>query len=219
MAVAADVAYLEELVAAGTVEGPVLEVGSRAWQGIEGNFRATSERLGVGWEGCDLEAGDGVDFVLDVLDRAAVRRVGRRWRSVLLFNLLEHVYDPAAALANALVLTEPGGACAIAGPTVWQLHDYPADYWRPMPAFFEEFARRHGCRVEMRRWLLDGRTMPGDALRDGDQLLLPSWMSAPQLWGSSRWTRSRVVHRLFDTVGRRTPFPLSGYGVVLRPPG
>lgn len=44
--------------------------------------------------------------------------------------------------ADSLHLVKPGGLCVVVGPTVWQLHDYPADYWRPLPDFFIEFGRR-----------------------------------------------------------------------------
>src|SRR5215510_9746413 len=146
----ADRQYLGGLIADGRVAGPVLEIGSRDWNG---NMAPVVSEAGLLWEGCDIEPGPGVDFALDILDERAVMDVGRRWPTVLLFNLLEHLYDPPAALRNALGLVEPGGCCVVCGPVVWEIHRYPKDYWRPLPDFFVEFARRHGYGVRDASWL------------------------------------------------------------------
>lgn len=215
----ADFAYLRQMIREGTVKGPVLEIGSRAWQGAEGNFRRLCDEEHVKWEGADVEPGDGVDFVLDILDDDAVTDVGRTWPTVLVANLLEHVYDPIAALRNALAVTEPGGVCVVVGPAVWQLHDFPRDYWRPMPDFFFEFADRGGHKVVpgSARWLIGDGTLQMETTTVDGQKMLPSshLPSGRIMWGRS-WQWSRVVHRVFDTVGRRTPFPYCGFGVAIR---
>lgn len=220
MAVPADFAYLRHLVDADVVQGPVLEIGSRRWQGDESNTEHVCRRAGLEWEGADIVAGPGVDFLLDLLDSDAVDSVRRQWHSVLLFNLLEHVYDPAEALRNAMKLVAPGGVCATAGPVVCQLHDYPRDYWRPLPDFFLEFAERHGYEAPMAhaRWLTEGKIIPVDEIADGDQKLLPSLNAARVVWGRARTARSRLVHKVFNTYGRVTEFPMSGLGMTLRKP-
>ena len=176
MAVEADFAYLRHLIQEGLVVGPVLEIGSRAWQGEQGNTATECRRFGLKWEGTDIEAGAGVNFVLDILDTTAVVAVGRQWPSVLVFNLLEHVYDPIAALRNAMSLVAPGGVAVVVGPAIWQLHDYPRDYWRPMPDFFVEFAEREGYSVvrEAMMWTVLGRLVAVDQLSIGSQKKLPS---------------------------------------------
>ena len=220
MAVSGDFAFLRDLIGRGLVAGPVLEVGSRAWQGEAGNARRECESAGIAWEGTDIADGPGVDFVLDILDSSAVTAVGRRWPSVLLFNLLEHVYDPIRALENAMSLVAPGGVAVVVGPAVWQLHDYPRDYWRPMPDFYTEFAERNGHEVvdEAVVWIVEGRPVPvGRFTRDG-QKKLPS-ISRPgvfEVWGRPSAYWSRAVHAALRTVGRRTPYPDTGLGVVIR---
>jgi hypothetical protein len=77
----------------------------------------------------------------------AEAQIARRWPTVLVFNLLEHVFDPITVLHHSLSLVEPGGTCLVVGPVIWPLHDYPADYWQPLPDFFIEFARREGAEV------------------------------------------------------------------------
>jgi hypothetical protein len=221
VAVPGDFVFLRHLIDQGVVSGPVLEVGSRDHQGGEGNAQPTCQAAGLSWEGADIAEGPGVDFLLDVLDAAAVAAVGRRWPSVLLFNLLEHVYDPPTALRNAVTLTEPGGVVAVAGPAVWELHDYPADYWRPMPDFFHEFARREGLQVVpgTPHWIVNDRLLALDALVDEGAHRLPSKHFARQIYGAAWAEWSRVVHRTLNTLGRgRLFYPQSGLGIALRRP-
>lgn len=222
MAVEVDFTYLRDVIARGLVKAPVLEVGSRAWQGQEGNAARACRDAGLAWEGTDIVAGEGVDFVLDILDRTAVDGLGRQWATVLVFNLLEHVYDPITALDNAMALVAPGGPAVVVGPAVWQLHDYPKDFWRPMPDFFLEFARRNGYEVvpDVLTWTVAGKLVPVDAISVGTQKKLPS-ISRPgvvEVWGGPRAYWSRAVHALLRTFGRETPHPDCGLGVVLRKP-
>ncbi|MGI8807853.1 MAG: hypothetical protein ACR2KK_08445 [Acidimicrobiales bacterium] len=221
MAVPTDFSYLRRVIGAGEVRGPVLEIGSRDHQGGVGNAKETCEAAGLSWEGTDIDAGPGVDFTLDILDREAVGAIDRRWSSVLLFNLLEHVYEPAIALRHAVSLVEPGGAAVVVGPSVWQLHDFPRDYWRPMPDFFSEFARRHELTLveEHFCWLLEQneRIIPIDSLTTtSGQKQFPGRKTAVEVFGTFRATASRYIHRALHLTGQVMHFPQVGIGVVLR---
>jgi SAM-dependent methyltransferase len=221
VAVTGDFAFLEHLIGRQLLHGRVLELGSYNRQGGEfGNASATVQRRGLSWEGSDIEPGPGVDFTLDVLDESAVAAIPHRWDSVLVMNLLEHVYDPIRALEGALSLVRPGGSLIAVGPVVWELHDYPADYWRPLPGFFTEFARRHGCRLpdDGLRWIVLDRLLdPALLTRDG-QMLLPSIHTAQHVWGSAKTLRSKLAHRAGATYGRDTFFPYIGLGVCMTSP-
>lgn len=221
MAVSTDFSYLRRVIAAGQLRGPVLEIGSKDHQGGTGNARSTCEAAGLAWEGTDIAAGPGVDFTLDILDRDAVAAIDRRWPAVLLFNLLEHVYEPAVALGHAVSLVEPGGVVVVVGPSVWQLHDYPADFWRPLPDFFLEFARRHDLELVVDHfcWLLerDERIIPIDALTTlGGQKRFPGRDTAVEVFGAFRATASRYIQRGLNLTGRAMHFPQVGIGVVIR---
>lgn len=218
MAVPVDMAYLRHCIDLGLISGSVLELGSRHRVEDGGNSEAICRAAGLEWTGSDIEAGAGVDFTLDILDDAAVAAVEPRWDSVLLGNLLEHVYDPVAALGNALSLTARGGTCVVVGPVVWPLHDYPFDFWRPMPDFFLEFARRHDATVppEGFTWLVDDRLVPVTDLMDGAQKVLPSKVTAARIWGKGRAQRSRLVNAGLNTVARKLHFPYVGLGVAIR---
>lgn len=221
MAVPTDFAYLRRIIAAGEVRGRVLEIGSRDHQGGVGNARTTCEGAGLAWEGADIDAGAGVDFTLDILDPEAVGAIDRRWATVLLFNLLEHVYEPALALRQATSLVEPGGAVVVVGPSVWQLHDYPRDYWRPMPDFFIEFARRHELALVGAHfcWLLEGRDriiQIDELTTPGGQKQFPGRNTAVEVFGALRATTSRYIERSLNLTGRVMHFPQVGIGAVLR---
>jgi len=179
---------------------------------------------GIDWQGTDIDTGPGVDFTLDILNAGAVAAIDRRWRTVLLFNLLEHVYEPAVALRNAVSLVEPKGAAVIVGPSIWQLHDYPRDYWRPMPDFFIEFARCEGLAVvpEHFCWLLEQheRIIRIDSLTTMEgQKQFPGRNTAAEVFGAFRATASLYIERALNLTGRVMHFPQVGIGVVLRKTG
>jgi hypothetical protein len=218
MAVELDFEFLRAMISRGFVASPTLEIGSRSWQGDVGNAKHVCDKAGVTWEGCDISPGPGVDFCLDILDRTAVAAVSRRWRTVLLFNLLEHVYDPARALENAMQLVEPGGTCVVVTPVVWQVHDVPADYWRPLPDFYREFARRRGYSIVngTMMWLAVKKLLSVESISEPNQLLLPSPHAATQLFGARRALWSRAIHKFANTFGRQMVFPSCGLGLVIR---
>ena len=141
-----------------------------------------------------------------------------------MFNLLEHVYEPALALRHAVSLVEPGGAVVVVGlPRLWQLHDYPRDFWRPMPDFFSEFARRHGLTVvgEHFCWLLEQHEQIieiASLTTPAGQKQFPGRNTAREVFGTFRATTSLYIERALNLTGRIMHFPQVGIGVVLRKP-
>lgn len=111
-------------------EPPVLEVGSRDY----GNTQDLRPLLGTDdYIGVDLEPGPGVDKVLDMTaDFVSLERElgGRRFRTIFCLSVLEHCTDPFAMCDNISRLTADGGHVLISVPHVWEVHDYPSDYWR-----------------------------------------------------------------------------------------
>lgn len=209
-----DLSYLHRLFERGLLRGPVLEVGGRSWQ-EEGNAAKACADAGLDWEATDIKAGPGVSYELDILSQDSVASIDRQWPTVLVLNLLEHVYDPVLALTHAVQLVEPGGSCVALSPAVWELHDYPADYWRPMPDFYLEFGRRNNLLMIQGtfEWLVGDQHFPVASPKSSQQKLMPGKASPPF---KSRY--SDAIHKLARTVGRSTFFPYSSLACVYRIP-
>lgn len=101
-------------------------------------------------------------------------------------------------------------------PAVWEIHDFPRDYWRFLPDFWLEFAERHACSVLEPRWIVGKRLIEWGDLTSGMQKHLPGKAHGGQVWGPIRTLWSRAAHRYLHTIGRELFFPYSGLGVCLR---
>jgi SAM-dependent methyltransferase len=223
MSVGEDFWFLERVHAANLVKGRCLEIGSLNHQGgPQGNCKHTIESWGLPYEGADLLPGPGVDHVVDFTDSAVVRRVfaGRTYDTLLLFNVLEHVYEPLRFLDHALTLLAPGGVTVISTPLVWELHDFPKDFWRPSPNLYEEYARKHGLEIvdDLFVYLYQGQIRRIREFDMGSQHQLPSLNAGSLAQGRLRYWYSKIVHRLFNTLGRSHPFTYTALGCVMVKP-
>lgn len=108
------------------VDGPVLEVGSKAYGAFTTDFRKTypGEYCGV-----DLAGGEGVDVVADLSRTLGPLKAGH-YSLVICCSVLEHVDQPWAMADNLTRLLRPGGRIYISVPWTWRYHAYPDDYWR-----------------------------------------------------------------------------------------
>jgi SAM-dependent methyltransferase len=109
---------------------PVVEVGSFQAAGQEAiadlrPYFPDREYIGV-----DMRPGPGVDRVEDVRSLSfADRSIG----VLLMLETLEHVADPARALAEVRRTVRPGGMVVISMPFDLHIHGFPEDYWRFTP--------------------------------------------------------------------------------------
>jgi SAM-dependent methyltransferase len=68
---------------------------------------------------------------VDIVARAdSIPEPDASFDAVLLTQVLEHVPDPAAVLAELRRILRPGGALYLTAPLVWELHELPHDYYR-----------------------------------------------------------------------------------------
>jgi SAM-dependent methyltransferase len=159
-------------------------------------------RSGIQYFGSDLHEGKHVDFIVDFEQREQVQATfnGRTFGSILILNVLEHVFDPIRILDNAFSILRPSGACIIITPAVWPLHDYPLDCWRIMPSFYDTYCKRRKLKLTSLEYV--GRGDVKD-FADSDRnyhLPLPSQ-------NKTRMIYSRIVHKLFNTPARLMLFP------------
>lgn len=139
--------YVEMMLARMEGVKTVLDVGSLD---VNGTPKPLVVSRGLEYTGCDIEAGAGVDVVVDITrDFPAVDKAfsGRRFDLVMTLNALEHIFEPLKALDNMLGLVRPGGALLVVAPCVWEPHSWPSDFYRLLPDFFSRYAETRGIGV------------------------------------------------------------------------
>lgn len=127
----------------------VLDVGA---YDVNGTYRPS---LPPAWlyTGSDIRAGPNVD----VVQRGPydIQLPDGSFDIVLCGQVLEHVPHPAKLIAEIARLIRPGGLVVLTCPSQWPPHDFPADYWRALPA---------GMMV----WLADAHLDKAEAWTIGD---------------------------------------------------
>lgn len=107
----------------------------------------------------DVDPARSPDVVTDVCD-LHVFEAGS-FDAVFLMEVLEHVHDPALALAEIRRVLAPGGLLVLSTPFVFEIHEAPHDYYR-----FTEHGLRHllrdfaSCRIERRNGYLKATLVP-----------------------------------------------------------
>jgi SAM-dependent methyltransferase len=115
------------------VQGPVLQIGSRAQVVDRQENRWRSLLHDRPFTGLDIEPGDNVDVVADIcgpFDALEAALGGGRFGFVICSHVLEHTRRPWIAADNITRLIRPGGHCFLAVPWVQAYHGFPRDYWR-----------------------------------------------------------------------------------------
>jgi len=111
------------------VDGPVIEIGSKDY-GSTASFRDLYR--GAEYVGADLEAGKGVDVVVDLTEGLGGLGEGR-FALAICCSVLEHTPRPWVMAENIIRLLRPGGMLYLSVPWVWRYHAYPDDYFRFSP--------------------------------------------------------------------------------------
>jgi hypothetical protein len=216
-----DLKYFQLCMNAGWVKAPFLEVGSAVVDDhAASNLCQLVAASGLSpCLGTDLHSGKGVDFVSDFGRQHSdfvQNWVHGFFNTVAVFNTLEHTFDPITMLKNVLSCVAPGGTIIVVAPCAWQLHDFPKDYVRLLPHWFEEFAQLHGLAIVRDRFcfISEFGVVPIDSLKQGSQYVLPNYLDSASR--DYRYWSSRVVHRFFNTYGRSHRLPHSTIGCIFR---
>jgi SAM-dependent methyltransferase len=190
-----DLAYVKKLLVGGTIRGPVLELGA----GYGGSTtRAEIEGAGLEYKTTDMSAGPGVDYAADFeADNVASAIPRADFGSVLILNVLEHVFSPITVLDNAIRITRSGGTIVTITPSMWPVHNYPRDCQRLLPDWYVTFAeRRETVRLIEPLFEFVGHGLVANYSKGQLRKLPPPWRSA----ASSLYTRG--INKLFNTASR-----------------
>ena len=121
------------------VTGTVLEVG-----GLLQNRELYQFSQATEYHTLDIAANPGVTQIGDVHDLAMFKP--NSLDAVVIFNVLEHCHNPWIVVKNIYIWLKEGGKCFCMVPSAQRLHDFPGDYWRPLPdgmqQLFQDFRQR-----------------------------------------------------------------------------
>jgi SAM-dependent methyltransferase len=204
-----DLEYITRLISLKKIGGPVLELGA----GYGGyTCREMIEESGLVYYATDMKATQYVDFAADFESDDVEKYFENsiKFKSILILNVLEHTFNPALILDNALKLLETDGSLIIIAPCSWALHNYPMDCYRFMPNFFEQYAARRRMKIDSDSFEYLGHGQIAAYQDETGNYCLPLPGQGGNYW------KSRLIHRIFDTFGRgmMTPSTLA-IGVVM----
>ena len=215
-----DIEYFKKCFDLGLVKTPFLEIGSAKVQGEAPNLCDLASSYGVARvTGVDLQPGKGVDFAADFAcphDKFSETWNHGEYATVAIFNVLEHTFDPFTILANALRCVAKSGTLLVLTPVVWPIHNYPRDYNRLLPDWYEDFGKLNNLEIERKAfcWISQFGVCQVDHLRDDGQYSLPTAQNMGKKIAPFRYWISRTVHRCFNTFGRSHWFTHTALGAA-----
>lgn len=135
----------------------VLEVGSF---NVNGNCKKFILDRGINYIGIDIREGPDVDLICDITDdikNIEIKLDYEKFDLIICMNVLEHLFEPIKALNNMNHLLRQDGYMMIVTPLVWDLHDWPHDFYRLNPDFFIKYAHDNNLRILEGTFLLSIR--------------------------------------------------------------
>ncbi|MBL7853057.1 MAG: methyltransferase domain-containing protein [Cyclobacteriaceae bacterium] len=125
---------------------PILLVGAKVYDYDQFDLKAELSQMGFREViGTDLEAGKGVDDVLDITNPHApqLAQWANRFATVICMEVLTNVNHPFRAAEHVNRLLKPGGTVVLSECFVRKISKMPVDYWRftydGLKALFPEF--------------------------------------------------------------------------------
>ncbi len=157
----------------------------------------------------------------DLLGSADALPVGdEEFDAALMTQVLEHVPDPAAVLAEARRVLTPGGSLFMTTPLTWELHEMPYDFYRYTSEGLSHLlagAGFAGVRIEPRN---DTFTTIAQLMRNAASAM----GRAPDGLDQERERASAELWRIADQMARLAPLdtawtlPLGYSAVAVKPP-
>ena len=189
----------------GLFRPPFLEIGSRE-EGYTVSFRDAFPATAGDYLGVDSEPGPGVDVVLDLTADFSLlsRCLPTPFATILCLSVLEHCRQPFLMAENMQRLLAPGGVLYVSVPFAWEIHHFPADYWRftpdavrllfPEVDFRPESCAYHSQEENVFYSLENGPPRLGRALNRADRPHGTVYKAISPLLGRSRWIRRTLPY-------------------------
>ena len=200
---------------------PFLEIGSREC-GHTISFKKAFAACAGDYTGVDIEPGPGVDVALDLTaDFSLVSRcLPAPFATILCLSVLEHCRQPFLMAANMQRLLAPGGVLYVSVPFAWEIHGFPADYWRFTPDslrllfpgidFSPDSCAYHSQDQGIFYPLEKGPPRLGRVLNRSGRPRGPVYGALSKLLGRSGWVRRALPYDylfppvMLDMIGRKT---------------
>ena len=155
--------------------------------------------------GVDISPGRFVDKIVDLeQDFSQISKIleSSAYKTIICFNVLEHVYNPIKVLENLVNLLQKDGFLHISTPISWPIHAYPDDFWRPLPNFYKAFANKNNLTILDDRFKYLGFGKVYNFLGNDGRSGFP-----PPVHNKIKFIWGRFIHRIFCTYGREYLFP------------
>ena len=179
--------------------GHILDIGGA---GRESHYRFIPFTPDAQVQVVDREAGEGTDFALDITKEQVPLPDGSQ-DHIFLFNILEHLASPDAALREAHRLLKQGGTVNGTIPFLLNVHRNPEDYARYTDTALAALFVRNGFAVKAIEPI--GR---GPFLAAYEQLDMLYWSPLHLLFLPSIWCLDGLLMFLRPKQNLRAQFPL-----------
>jgi|GEM_PF-493943 len=109
-------------------------------------YEATVRACGAHYQGADLRGNPHADLLIE--DDGHVQAPDASYDVIISAQVLEHVTDPNAYLAETLRLLRPGGFLILSTHGIWIYHPCPLDLWRWTGAGLQRLIEKAGYDIE-----------------------------------------------------------------------
>ena len=192
--------YLQNAINEGLVSGKCLEIGSAVeWSSIIPLMKSQS----IDIYGLDMCNGKYVDFIINLESEYEIIKstINETFDTIICFNTLEHVFNPVVVLENLANLLNKNGTLLISTPIMWPIHGYPSDFHRPLPNFYEEFARRYKFEILPKSFEYLGYGSISKYRGEGKTGF------PPPIHNRLKFLMGKLIHKIFNTFGREYLYP------------
>lgn len=88
----------------------------------------------------------------------------KKFDNILIFNVLEHIYDDKIALNELTKILKKNGNIYISTPFLYRYHQAPEDYKRYTITYFEKLLKEKNLRIIKKKYLGEGPLMASYAM-------------------------------------------------------